>query len=351
MTKLVMKISEDYDLDHEIEEESNLDNEIANDLLEVENLSADMKNLSAAYTAIESFGISTTSIEILRITGLLSSTALDKVALESNVPECGDSVNSKIALEALTDEIKEKVAKWSVKLLDMAKKAGEVLSKVVTPIWEKIKKFAELAKEKIGNNPAVQYVKTHPYETIFYSISAIVAIYATVNFAIQAYPALTAADSVLVTFNKNLVNKLRMIKLPWGKIYTKVVMDGKVVMCEIIPEATKAVKTAGSASKLGWTKGAVDTILNLSSKAFSGAASVIKDVNKYYMSGIFTAGNLVKFVTGSKVLGTATAGFLGYGYGKIVGALSLIAIGIVKKTFGMIRETFSNLKDAVTKTA
>jgi hypothetical protein len=351
MTNLAMEIREDYDLDYDPEEECSLNNEITNDLSELENLSSAIAKLSSSYTAIESFGISTTSAEILRITGLLSSTALDKIALENNVPECGDSLNSSIALEALAEEIKDKAARWSAKLLSMSKKTGEVLSKVITPVWEKIKKYAELAKEKIANNPAVQYVKTHPYETIFYAITAIVTIYATVSFAVQAYPALTAPDSALIAFNKNLVNKLRMIKLPWGKVYTKVTMDGKVVMCEVIPEAGKKLVKTGSAKDLGWTRGSIDSILNLSSKAFSGAGKLVKDVNNYYMSGVFAVGNLVKFFSGSKALGTVAAGFIGYGYGKIVATLSIIAFAIVRKAFTMIKETFSDLKDAVMKPA
>lgn len=351
MSNLAMSIREDYDHDYDPETEDALDKEISNDLLETENIADSLARLASSYTAIESFGISTTSIEILRITGLLTSTALDKIALENNSQECNDNLNSKLALEAISDEIKDKVAKWSAKLLNLAKKSGEVLSKIITPIWERIKKYAELAKEKIGNNPAIQYVKTHPYETIFYSISAIVAVYATMSFAIQAYPALTAPESVLVTFNKNLVNKLRMIKLPWGKVYTKVTMDGKVVMCEVIPEAGKALTKAGSASKLGWTRGAIDGILNLTDKAFSGAVKVVKDVNSFYMSGIFLGGGAVKFLTGSKALGTATAGFLGYGYGRIIANLSILVMMIIKKTFSMIRDTFSNLKDAITRDA
>lgn len=333
----------------EIDSDTITDFSSKEDIREIDQLYSDIFKLQDSFTAIESFGISPTTVAILKVTGLLSSTAIDKVALETMTPECGDSLNSKIALEAISEEIKEKVAKWSAKILGYVKKAGDILSKIVTPIWEKIKEYAVAAKEKISDNSVVQYVKTHPYETIFMSIVAVTSIYAATSFALKAYPSITAPSSAFTKFNESLLNKLRMIKLPWGKIYTKATIDGKTIMCEVIPEVVEKTVKSGATGKLGWTKGAIDNILALGSKAFAGAFSIVKDVNSYYITGIHSLASVAKWLTGMKSVGVAVSGYMGYQYGKILALLGLICINIVRKTFTMIRKAFSDIKEAVVK--
>lgn len=350
MANTTMEIRDDYDHESNPVGEPDI-NDVKTDLNELETLSCDLDKLTGSYHAVENFGISHTSVELLKITGLLSSTALSGVALESLLPESGDSVNSKIALEALSDTIKEKAAKWSAKLLSSAKKLGTIVSNVITPLWNKIKELASKAKEKISNNAAVQYVKTHPYETIFYSIAACTAIYTTMNFALQAYPSLGAPDSSFVAFNKALVNKLRMIKLPWGKIYTKVTMDGKVVMCEVIPAASTKLTQTGTVSKLGWTKAAIDTVISSGSKVFSFMGGVVKDIHNYYSGGIFLTGNFIKYLTKSRALATGVVGYMSWQYGKIVGILGVLLAAVVQRTFRMIKDVMTNLVSPETKPA
>lgn len=283
---------------------------------EIEALDMEMSQLMQAGMAIEQFGINPTALAIGQATGLFNSTALESLGLESIQFHSGKDAESHMALEAIADKIKEKAAKWSAKILSVAKGAGEKILKALGALWDKIEGSVKFLASKSWDaaKAAGRTVKAHPIKTVLAMIAAVAAVAAIVAFAGAGMPALGAQGEAMMKFAKELAGKITKIKLPFGKVAASVKDSGQLLFeynpGEALGSAAQYASKAETVSKLGWTKSAVSSVASQLTKAWTALKTGW---------GALSA-RAVKVATSTKDLASGTA-TLARGGGKFYGAI------------------------------
>ena len=325
-----------------------------------------MRMMVDSAIAIEQFGINPTAMAVMQTTGLLDGTALSSLGLESVNFASGKDAESQLALEALGDKMKETSAKWSAKIMHVVKSSGEMLMKVLNPLWDKISMVTSKLVSGVWDKTkaASSYVKAHPYKTIAAIIAAVSAVAAIVAYVASGAPASGAKMDVMMSFVNRTREQIGKIKLPGGDIIAKVSENGMKLSLEMKTHAGAAINTAKavvdkvSVEALGWSQIAV--------KAIGGQLNRAWDVTKHSWTALGTrstklVGNLAENGF-AKTLGTsamvATAGVLAYakvkaslvGLATYYGTLINVILNLVKLTrwvvvggFRMILNTFKAL--------
>jgi hypothetical protein len=235
-------------------------NRMEQELLAIEQLGLDMDQLAGAAIAVESFGINPTAMGVMQAVGLLDSTALSSIALESVSFVDGEHAESQLALEALGEKIKEKAGAWSAKILNFTKDIGSKALDVITGLWDKVSglatKLGAAAWDKTKAGAAV--VKAHPYKTLAAVAAAIAVVGGIVVFVAGGAPAVGAKVDVVKNFLKTIVEHVKKINFPGAKI-TAALNEAGTKISVTATKAGGAVKAA-SLDALGWSQTAAKSI-------------------------------------------------------------------------------------------
>lgn len=369
MRNLAQEISEDYVLG---EEEEQIANDAAidgafgddidtlnSDLKEIEAIEQEIAQLHGASLAIENFGINQTAIQIMTLTGLMSGTALESMALESIGEEHRTSVNSVMAIEALTDKIKEKASAWAAKILSALSKGANFITGTLTGLWDKITESAKTLTSKAWDATKVAgaTIKAHPYKTILAVLAAAAAAAAVVAFVGTGLPAFGCTNGAMAAFMTKINTLYRAIKFPGTKIVTSIADNGVVALAKLEVTA-KVVAQSAKTATLGWTTNSVKAIATHGNRVWGivkGAITpvwerAIKPINKVIETGQLVndvVSTKVETFTGSK--GTAwMAGKIAGGYyfkivNQLVSSVFQIVKSVIIRAFQMVRDTFKSL--------
>lgn len=342
-----------------------LDGEIAG----IEALESEMSQLSGAAIAIESFGINPTAMAIMQTTGLLDGTALESLGLESIGFHGSREAESEMALEALTDKIKDKAAAWSAKILSVANAAGSKVMSVLEPLWNKLSGAAGALTGAVWDKAAAagKVVKAHPYKTIAAVIASIAAVAGIVAFVGTGLPAYGVKGPAFKSFLNSLKAKIDGINFPFASIKAAVAENGAKIAVSIQSAAANAKAVA--IGKLGWTQTAVKASQGQLDRVWSGvkqgskafglrAGKVGKGAADIVGSGLITSmkagdqiGAAVARNTGSEIVGAAASvlsahAFAGAFLGVVATTINLL-FRVVAAGFRIIFGTFRALKSAV----
>lgn len=355
---ITQEISEDYDHDQLEEIDCNFRN--------MDQLDQELKQLMDSTLAIEQFGMNPSAFGVLKTTGLLSGTALNTPALEFFATQNVDNLESDIALEALTDKIKQKMTEWAAKIISAAKGMTDTVTSILSTLWTKVSEQGKMLTASVWDKAKVAgaTIKAHPYKTLAAMITAAAVVVAIIALVASGMPGAYANETVLKSFIFKIQDMIKTIKLPFGKINVSTLADGTKIVCNI-DQTTKMTAGAAKLVDLGWTQNAV--------KAMSGSLNRVWSSLKINASAISTkVVSSVKFVndiggdmnnkigmtvatkTGSKLFGWAAQEVVKKAYTtalwSIIGVLYMLLKEVVIKAFRMINDTFRSLKQ-VTKEA
>lgn len=241
--------------DEETEEERELD-QIISEEYAIESLNTEVSQLMQTMNVIDLHGVTPSTIGVMQITGLLSSTALETIALESF--KDSTKAEADLALESLGEKVKEKSAAMSAKVLKVFQSTGERISSVIKPLWDKVDALAKKVGTKTWN--AAQYagktVKAHPYATVVAVITAIAAVAGIILFSGKSMPAAGAKPEALTAFNKRVSDMISGIKWPFGKVSASV--DGGKL--KTVVEGVAGGAPTEAIDKLKWNQAAIKSV-------------------------------------------------------------------------------------------
>lgn len=203
--------------------------------------------------ALNTHGVNPTALRIMVTTGLLSGTSLHAMALESQSAHLPTSVETQMAVEALTDKIKVKMAEWSAKIITFFNDKNDKLGEVIKGLNTKLKAAAQKASEKIfgDKDGAKQYAKAHPYKTIALALAAAVVAIGVLHFTAQYFPAFKDAAAV-PKFMTKLSSMINAIKWPFGKVAA--VLANSSTKVKLTVGAVGTVAVVGTVLELAWNK-------------------------------------------------------------------------------------------------
>jgi hypothetical protein len=322
---------------------------------DLEAIEYDIGLLSDLGSGVEKYGINKTSLYLLNKTALLSGSALSSLGLESITPE-----TQTIALEAISAEAKEKSAKWSARIIEFFKDGSAMVTDRITELWDKVKEKADLLTSKTWDATKVagSTIAAHPYKTIMIALAAAAATFGVVAFVGTSLPVGVVTNGQLQSFMLRLQTMYHRIKLPFGKITTTAVSDGRLIFATVDNGTTMPSTVVKSAADLGWTKVTTKAIFDQAGKVVDGAKKgidilwrrVLKPGEKILATVLLAPRDFKDFVVNKT--GMRTAGWISdqlvpalyysllY---KLVHNLYQITKDIVVKTIQMIKDTFSSL--------
>lgn len=208
-----------------------------------------LERLSGAFTAIEHYGITTTSMSILRAAGLTAGTSLDAIALESLTGN--DNQINEDALEALSDSFKEKAAQYSAKILSVvstgASKFWSVIETVAGKIKDTVAKLGDKAWDEVkaGGN----YVKAHPVKTIVGILGAMAAVATLMIYSASNLPGAGQSREIYKAFSTKINGMIGKIPWPFGKV-TSVVDDASRFKIDVVFPPRNAANIP--VAEMGW---------------------------------------------------------------------------------------------------
>lgn len=305
---------------------------------------------------VEKYGINQTSLYILKRHHLLSGASLSTLAIES----INDSTQV-TALEALSEDIKEKSAQWAAKVVGLFKDGSKAITDKLTTLLESVKEKAALLTDKAWDvaKDTKDLVVAHPYKTILIALSAAVAIFGIVSFVGTSLPVGVVTNGQLHTFMMRLRTMYHGINLPFGKITTTAVSDGRLVFATV--ETANKVNSAAQTGLGGWSVQAVKAVLSQTDKVVSGVKKgfevlwnrALKPGEKVLSGVLFAPKDFKEFVvnkTGARSAGwvldqVVPALYYSILY-KLLRNLYDITKDIVFKTIKMIKDTFTSLTKA-----
>ena len=369
MSGLVQEILEDYDHDqNEIfdsafgEDIDRLNEDEANLIC----LEKEVTQLLDCTTAVESFGMNPTAYEVMKTTGLLSGTSLMALGAECfNVGNNGD-LETQMALESLTDKIKDSIAKWSAKILAFATSMSEKTTSILSSLWIKITDKSKALTDKAWDTASVagKQIKAHPFKTIAAVVAAAAAVAAIVALIASGMPGSYANESALKSFTYKVQDMISKIQWPFGKFAVKVAEDGSKIVCHM--DGTKAlVKYTGTVAEAGWTQTAVKAVMSQLNKVWStlktgikaGGMKVFNSVKKIDSIGGdmgSVVGGRVTNKTGSKIVGWATNKAIEKAYitflWSMLGVMYVLIRTVVIAAFRMVAELMYTLTPKVKTT-
>jgi hypothetical protein len=210
--------------------------EMQYDVTSLESMFTQMTQLDKCALAIESYGLTAASIDILKSKEFLSPASISTVGLESWHVKSPDSTESRIALESITEKMKDIAGKWSAKIMEVAGSFGKKIMSVIDPIWNKITATVNRLTSKTweGTKAAGSYAKAHPVKTLIAAVAAIAAVAGVIALVSTGMnPGQFANESQLTTFLHRVSDKISGIKWPFGKITADVVDNGKTIKCVV----------------------------------------------------------------------------------------------------------------------
>jgi hypothetical protein len=349
---------------------------------QLEQLSEQVRMLSESAIAIESFGNNPTAMAIMQTTGLLDSTALQSMALESVNFTAGHEPESQMALEAIGDKIKDTATAWAAKVVSVVKTGTEKLLTLLEKMWTGVSGAASKLASGTWNaaKAATAKVKAHPYATAAACVAAVAVVGGIVAMVATGTPAPGAKIDVMKAFMKKVAASFSAVKWPFGKVGASVSENGMKLIPQMGGQAgvfnvadTKTIK------ELGWSQSAVKALLGQLNRAWDGVKKGLGAlgtrtlklvgegfklhddfVSKPAAAAGDAAGNAVMRGLRARNVGpgkTLIAGF----YAKyvteqaykgaiytLIGGLYKLCRGVVVGTFRLLMKTLNALKTMVT---
>lgn len=359
MSGLTASILEDYDHDAI---EPMTEDELNTTALEVDELEQRIGQLFSVSRSIGNFGLTPTAKLLLGTTGLISA---NDVGLESS--DSLVDLDQELALETLNQKIKETAAKWAGKIMQIAKSGADAILSALSPIYTAVAAKVKTVVAKAGDlvMGGVAYAKAHPYKTILAALGAVAATVAIVSFVGSGLPALGATNAAMKSFMTKLGTMFRGVRMPYGKITTRVVMNGEVIMAEVIP-AESMVVGSSSIGALGWTKsaitavshqlGSVWTALSTSVRVLSGR--VVSTARKIFTSPLLSPSGLGETVTrktGAPLAGWMSQQILASQYMrllfKIIPNIFSLVSAVFRQMLQLVKSTFTGLSHPTAQAA
>lgn len=267
----------------ETEDDKDMMDDMEDTSKEMEMMETEMSQLLEATAAIESYGINPAALGIMKATGLLNGTALETIGLEAYGNSAPSDIDSQVAVEALTDKMKEMAAKWSAKIISVVKNTGGKLMSTLSMLWEKITGSAKKAAANIKETATA-----HPYATTLAVVGSIAAVAAVVAYAGGNLPGMTAKPEMFKSFTAHIKSLFDKIKSPFMKIDTSIVGEttGKL---KVAYTAVKMKAESAGIKALGWTATAVKSIEGQLGRAWSAIKTALGALSTKATS-VFSAG-------------------------------------------------------------
>lgn len=317
-------------------------------------LEQDICTLNSISDTIKQYGFNQASAVLLTKFSLMTGVSAITFGLESD-----SSADQIIALEALETEAKEKSAKWSARILGFFKDGSTFIVDKIKSLWNSLKDKAELLTAKAWDTTKAtgEVIKAHPYKTILVALAAAAAVFGVVAFVGTSLPVGVVTNGQMHAFMLRLQTMYHRIKLPFGKITTEVVSDGRLIFATV-ENGSILPATPKTASGLGWTTSAAKAAYAQAGKIAEGAGKgvehiwnrVLKPGEKVLAKVIFAPKDFKDFVVNKT--GMRTAGWVmdqivpALYYSllyKLVRNLYDIVKDVVVKTIQMVKDTFSSL--------
>ena len=307
--------------------------------------------------AIVQYGLTQSALAILKSSRYYNDTALSTLGLEAIDPS-----HDEIALEAIGNDIREKSAQWSAKIIGFFNDGTKAITEKISSLWDsvkaKIEPFTTAAWDAAKS--AASVVKAHPYKTILIALAAVASAFAVVSFVGTSLPVGAVTNGKMQSFMLRLQTAYSNINLPAGKMKTIASMDGRLVLATI--ETAEKPIVGGSVASLGWTLNTAKAIYTKANHVFDGGVKalgsfwtkVLKPGEKILATILLAPKDLREAVVGNT--GMRSAGWL---TDQIVPALYYsilfkmcrnlydILSEVVSDAIRKIRDTFAALKPAV----
>ncbi len=322
----------------------------------IDDIEQKVEELFAQAHHIEAVGLTSTDLAILQKNNLLSGTALEYFVPELFKDVYFDAHENEIALEALSNKIKDKLIEWSAKILSFIKNLQTKILKSLNDLWQKLDEGFTFLTQNAWDKTKVlsEEIKTHPYKTAAIVVASIVAIAAIIAFT---GPALNASKDALSNLSLRLKAALEAFKSPLVSVSTQVSDSGVLKASIDVIENVEAVST--TASKLSWSQSAIKLLRSQLKAAWhqivsglgvigSKAISLVKWVNATGGDGPKILGEEIAERTGSKLLGWAVHKPLEKAYlaalWSILGIISLLLYKVLNKSFTFLKQVFKPLE-------
>lgn len=328
------------------------------DSVEGDALSDELNQLLDAAVAVERFGMNPTAFGLLQTTHLLSGTSLDALAMENFSYDKPEGDETSMALEALSDKIKDTVARWSAKIISVAKGVSDKIIHVIGGLWDTISDLTKSLTSKAWDTAKAggRTIKAHPFKTVMAATVAVGAVAGLVALVASGSPGSFSNENALQSFMYSVQDHINKIGWPGGSIVPKMAENASKITITINP--ADVAKASGTAGDLGWTASAVKAVSGQLSKAWGtlkGAASpligkvtgVASKLNDIGDPGTAIKDKVVE-KTKSKFTGWISQQiankYIALALWSVVGVITKLLADVVRKAFVMVKETFQSLK-------
>lgn len=246
---------------------------------ELMSIESEIKELSDTLLAIKIFGLNTTSLLIMKTTGLLAGTSLNSIALESLCSSDVDESIRDIAVENIISSIKDKVAKWSAKILESLKSTSGKITESMTHAFGKIKDtMSHISQSVLDKSKYVsRKMNAIPHKRVLLTLASIGAVSALLLFAGRSFPKVGANPSEVSRYLAKLKDMISKIKSPFCILTPNVLENGKLSV-HVLP--ADIFSPSSPPIKLGWT----DTTIKSTSHEVSNAVSSMSSSWKVFES-------------------------------------------------------------------
>lgn len=324
---------------------------------DIENLEVTIHQLERCSNIVYGTGINASALGIMKATGLLVGTSLDTIAMES-----AKDIERDVAVEALQEATKTKVAEWSAKIMVFMKNTVNVTNDLISTVRAKIKATSQIIAEKSEKifDESLAYAKAHPYKTILGVLAAAALTVAVIKFASTGAPGVDCKGSVLKSYLDKIKAMAKDIKSPFGKVTS--VSGGDEVTSNLIKYTETAMGRAPTEklNVLGWTKATFANVVRQVEglwESFSTTMkpfweNVIKPIDKVVSNvGFFpkVVGEKIKVKTGTRAVPWLAEKVIAAVYYPIMIKLFKSLWGLVKafvvKALEVVNTTFNGLKN------
>lgn len=365
MNDVTMEISTDYDHDSD-DAFAPIDDGIGE-------LDQELYQLLSAAHSLETFGMNPTAFAIGQATNLWTGTSLQALAVENFSFQGPHDAETAMAMEALTDKIKDKMAMWSAKVLNFVKNVGDNVTGILSGMWDKLSAASKDLTTKAWDKAKVagKTIKAHPYKTIAAVAAAAVAVAAIVAMVAAGQPGAFANESALQSFMYKMKDMINGIKWPFGKLSANVVegtfsdVAHKSFRLSYAMEASDATaKASATIDKLGWGQAAARAVSGQLSRVWTILKTGIGTAGGKVLAGVKAINDIggdmpdkvagkVADVTKSKLAGWASSKIVEKMYmtalWSIVGVMYHLLKDVVLTAFRMVTDTFTSLKPATSE--
>lgn len=365
MTENTMEISTDYDHDSD-DGFAPIDDGIGE-------LDQELYQLLGAAQSLEAFGMNPTAFMIGQTTNLWAGTSLQALAVENFSYQGPNGVETEMALEALVDKIKDKMAMWSAKVLSFVRGVGDKITNILSGMWDALSTAGKDITAKAWDKAKVagKTIKAHPYQTIAAVAAAAVAVAAIVAMVAAGQPGAFANESALQSFMYKMKDMITNIKWPFGKLTANVVegtysnVDMKSFRLSYVMEATDgAAKASDTIGKLGWGQAAARAVSGQLSRVWSILKAGIGGAGSKVLAGVKAINDIggeMPAKVGEKIASKTKSKLAGWASSKIVEKMYMTALwsivgvmyhllkDIVLTAFKTVTDTFKSLKPATSE--